>query len=121
MFDFKVENDRINLKINNKWTDILDIKVDANEFHLAVAEFNLLSTLCESRNFIAREVMHKNFICNAMINYVQMDIQEVLKSKIFKLITNIYIDSGPRTKRTIPYKLLSLCIVQAEEQRSSLE
>ena len=65
--------------------------------------------------------MAKNFICNAMINYVQMNIQEVLKSKIFKLITNIYIDSGPKTKRIIPYKLLSLCIVPAEEQRESLE
>lgn len=54
MFDFKVQNHRINLYIDGQWQDILKVKDSDPEFDLIVAEFNLLSVLCENRNLIAR-------------------------------------------------------------------
>lgn len=46
MFDFKVQNDRVNLYIEGEWRDILKVKSSDPEFELIVAEFNLLSVLC---------------------------------------------------------------------------
>lgn len=65
--------------------------------------------------------MSESFICNVMINYIQLPIAEVLKSKIFKLITNIYVDSGPKTKRVIPYLLLALSTDVNNESEPSAE
>jgi hypothetical protein len=55
---------------------------------------------------IAKNELSKIFSCGTLINYIQMPISEKLKRIIFKLITNIYIDSNPRTPRVLPHSVL---------------
>lgn len=106
MFGCRVSNDRVRIDLFREEKDIEDIPESAEEFDLLIEQLHLFSVLCSNRNMIAKNELSKIFSCGTLINYIQMPISEKLKRIIFQLITNIYVDSNPRTPRVIPHSVL---------------
>ncbi len=106
LFDFKVENERIKVKIKS-WIELESLEKSEPElFEFVERVVGLFSSLCHDRNFISKKYISRLFASGVLVNYLQLPISSRLKNIFFMLISNIYVDSFPRVERPKPVSVL---------------